>query len=164
VVAAYPNAEVTTNIFGGVYSVVDYEGGFQVIWVPNFYAGTTHVEMTIFYPRPAPPPVEQTTRITDIDLTAKKTKGQRQVSAQVQVENQTGYGVPGAVVHATWVFPDGSTTAVQDATRGSSGRFAYFSIDVPSRGTYSFQIDDVVLEDYRFVPEDSVLSASIKVK
>jgi hypothetical protein len=69
-----------------------------------------------------------------------------------------------AVVHATWVFPDGSTMAVQDATRGSSGRFATFSIEVPSRGTYSLRIDDIVLEDYRFVPEDSVLSASIKVK
>jgi hypothetical protein len=164
VIAAYPNAEVTYNQFGGIYSVVDHEGGVEVLWVPDFYSGRTHVNMAIFNPRPTPPPQEKTTRIVDIDLTARKVRGQRQINAQVQVHDERGYGAPGATVIASWVFPDGSTYTVQDTTRGSSGTFAYFSTNVSSRGTYTLHIDDILLDGYRFDAENSVLSASIKIK
>ena len=164
VIAAYPNAEVTYNQFGGIYSVVDHEGGVEVIWAPDFYSGTTRVNMAIFYPRPTPPPQEKTTRIVDIDLTAKKLKGQRQINAQVQVQDERGYGAPGATVIASWVFPDGSTIAVQATTRGSSGSFAYFTMNVPSRGTYTLRIEDILLDGYRFDAENSLLSGSIKIK
>jgi hypothetical protein len=153
VIVAYPNAVVTYNIFGGIYSVVDHEGGIEVIWVPDFYSGRTHVSMAIFNPRPTPPPVEKTTRIIDIDLTAKKVKGQRQINAQVQVQDERGYGAPGAMVIASWVFPDGSTHTVQDTTRGSSGG-----------GTYILHIEDILLDGYRFNAENSILNASINVK
>jgi hypothetical protein len=142
VIAAYPNAQVTYNQWGGIYSVVDHEQGIEVIWVPNFYSGTVHVSMAIFFPRTPPPPREKTTRIVDIDLTADKVKGQRQITAQVRVQDDRGYGAPGAIVYAHWVFSDGSTYAVQDATRGSSGTFSYFVVNVPRRGTYALIIDD----------------------
>ena len=108
------------------------------------------------------PPRVKLTRVVDIDLTASKTKGQRQITAQIQIRDDRGYGVTGATVHASWVFPDGSVEAVQDTTRSSG--FTYFTMDVPRRGTYTFRIDDVVLQDHQFDPDNSVLSASIKVK
>jgi hypothetical protein len=164
VIAAYPDAQVTYNQWGGIYSVVDHEQGIEVIWSPDFYAGTTHINMAIFYPRTPPPPREKTASITDIDLTANKVKGQRQITAQVQVQDDRGYGAPGAIVYAHWMFPDGSTYAVQDTTRGSSGSFAYFVINVSRRGTYTLIIDDIVLDGYRFDRDNSLLSASSKVK
>jgi hypothetical protein len=65
-------------------------------------------------------------------------------------------------VFATWTFPDGSTQAVQDVTSGAGG--AYFEINQARRGIYTLTIEDVVLDDFRFDRDSSVLSASIKVK
>lgn len=167
VIDAYPNAEVTYHNGDYVYAVVDTELGIHILRPWNFYGGFATVRMSIFNPYPSPPPpppVEKTTRIVDIDLSAKKVKGQRQINAQVQVRNETGYGAPGATVIASWEFPDGSTYTTQDNTRGSSGSFAYFSIDVPSRGMYTLHIEDIVLDGYRFDAENSMLSESIKIK
>jgi hypothetical protein len=163
VIDAYPNAEVT---YSGdyVYRVRDTELGIEVLRSWNVYGAFTTVSMSIFNPRPTPPPQEKTTRIVDIDLTARKAKGQRQINAQVQVQDERGYGAPGATVIASWVFPDGSTYTVQDTTRGSSGSFAYFTIDVPSRGTYTLRIEDILLDGYRFDAENSLLRGSIKIK
>lgn len=60
--------------------------------------------------------------------------------------------------------PDGSTYTVEDIIRGSSGSFAYFSIDIPSRGTYILHIEDILLDGYQFDAEDSILSESINIK
>ncbi len=162
VVEAYPDAEVTYNQFGDLYLVVDHEQGIEVKWSLDFYTGTTHVSMAIFFPRTPPPPEEQLTRVTDLDLTAVKKKGQRTVIALVRVQNDDGLAAGGATVLATWVDPDGATQAVQDLT--SSSGYAYFEIKNASRGTYTLIIDDVVLDDHRFDRENSILSASIKVK
>jgi hypothetical protein len=42
--------------------------------------------------------------------------------------------------------------------------FAYLVVGVSRRGTYTLIIDDIVLDDYRFDGDNSVLNASIKVK
>lgn len=162
VIAAYPDAAVTYHMFGGVYRVVDHERGIEIIWVPDFYSGTRHVNMVVFFPRPAPPVPEKLTRVTDIDLTAKKGKGGRQVRALVQIRNESDLAAKGATVTATWVLPDGSTLPAMDIT--SMSGYAYFEILRAARGRYTLRIDDVVLDAHRFDPDNSVLEASVTVK
>ncbi len=162
VIDAYPDAVVTYTSWGTVYSVTAYEQGFGVIWIPNFYSGTTTVRMTIANPRPAPPPPELRTVVTDIDLTVLKAKGDRQIRAFVKVEKQTTLAASGADVNATWTYPDGSTHPVQSTASGSG--YAYFEVNDAARGNYTLTIDDVVLDGYRFDTANSVLSATITVK
>ncbi|MDH3216005.1 MAG: hypothetical protein OEN01_06895 [Candidatus Krumholzibacteria bacterium] len=162
VIAAYPNARVTYNQFGSIYSVVDYPQGIEVIWVLNFYTGTTHIHMSIFYPREAPPLPEQITYVYTIDLLANKVKGKRQIRAWVGVRNQAHLAASGATVFARWTFPDGTTQAAESVTFGSGN--AYFEINDVPRGTYILTVEDVVLEDHRFDSENSVLSESVKAK
>jgi hypothetical protein len=162
VIDAYPDAEVTGNGFGGVYSVVDHEQGIEVIWAPDFYRGTTHVNMAIFYPRPAPIPAEKLTRVIDIELASKKVKGKRLITALVQVRNEKDVAAKGATVLATWGYPDSSTQPAMDIT--SMSGYAYFEIRPTRRGTYTLRIDDVILSEHRFDPDNSVLEDSIAVK
>jgi hypothetical protein len=162
VVDAYPNAVVTYTTWGSVYSVTDYEQGFGVIWIPNFYSGTTTVRMTIGHPRPAPPPPELLTLVTDIDLTVLKAKGNRQIRAFVKVEKQTTLAASGAEVTATWIYPDGSTHPAAATTSGAG--WAYFEVNRAARGNYTLTVDDVVLDERRFDAANSVLSAGVRVK
>jgi hypothetical protein len=162
VIDAYPDAVVAYTSWGSVYSVTAYEQGFSVIWIPNFYSGTTTVRMGIGYPRPAPPPVELRTVVSDIDLTVLKTKGVRQIRAFVKVEKHTTLAAYGADATATWTYPDGSTHPVQANTSNSG--YAYFEVNDAARGSYTLTIDDVVLDGHRFDRDNSVLSASTRVK
>ncbi len=162
VIDAYPDAVVTYTSWGSVYSVTAYEQGFGVIWIPNFYSGTTTVRMAIGYPRPAPPPVEQRTAVADIDLTVLKEKGVRQIRAFVKVEKHTTLAAYGAEVTATWTYPDGTAHPVQANTSNSG--YAYFEVNDADRGSYTLSIDDVVLDGHRFDRDNSVLSASTRVK
>ncbi len=165
VVAAYPDARVTYTSWGTIYSVMAYEEGIGVLWAPNFYRGTTHVHMWIFAPRaapPEPPEPELLTRVTDIDLTATKVKGKREIRALVRVQNERSLAAGGATVFARWSNPDGTTQAVEDAT--SSSGYAYFEIIGAPRGTYTLTVEDVVLDGYEFDRDNSVLIKSITVK
>lgn len=161
--AAYPEAQITYNMFGDIYRLVDAEQGIEIVWALDFYNGTTHVSMAIFEPRPpAPEPVPET-HVVGIDLSAGKGKGQREVRALVQVRNEREVAAVGAVVRATWTLPDGSTVAAQGET--SSSGYAYFELASRlGRGTYTLTVDDVVLADHSFNAAGSVLSASIRVK
>ena len=145
-----------------LYSVTDYEQGIGVVWVPNFYSGTVTVMMGISNPRPAPPPQEMLTLVTDIDLTVLKAKGDRQIRAFVKVEEQSTYAASGADVTATWTYPDGSEHTTHATTSGSG--YAYFEVNDAARGTHTLRVDDVVLDNRRFDAANSVLSARIKVK
>jgi hypothetical protein len=160
VIAAYPQAQVTYNIFGQVYSVVDAQQGIEIIWALDFYSGRTHVSMAIFGPYQPPPPAPQQVHVASIDLTASKDKGQRAITALVQVQNEQDLAAPAATVAATWTFPDGTSQAVQDVT--SSSGYAYFQLSGRlSRGTYTLTIDDVTLADYAFDQANSVLIATV---
>lgn len=163
VVVAYPAAQVTYNSFGAIYSVVDAAQGIEILWSPNFYSGTVHVSMAIFAPRPpAPQPVQQI-HVEDIELTAVKNKGQRAITALVQVRNEQGLAAADALVSATWTMPNGTTKTVQDVTSGSG--YAYFDLTGRlERGTYLLTIDDLTLTDYIFDRNGSILNASIKVR
>jgi hypothetical protein len=160
--AAYPNAEVTRNQWGGITRIKDYPLGIEILRSPNFYAGTVSVTMAIFVPGSAPPTPEELTRVTDIELTAKKAKGRRQIRALVKVEKESTLAAAGATVLATWEYPDGSTLPVVDVT--SMSGYAYFEILRAARGSYTLRIDDVVLDGRRFDLENSLLEASVTVK
>jgi hypothetical protein len=80
--------------------------------------------MGIAKSRPAPPPPELLTTVTDTDLTVLKAKGDRQIKAFVKVERQTTLAASGTDVTAAWTYPDGSTHTAQ-ATASGSG-YAYF--------------------------------------
>lgn len=162
VIAAYPDATLTRNMFGGVYRVADYAQGIEIIWAPDFYSGTTHVNMAIFSPSSQPPAPEKLTRITDIELTARKRHGGRQVRALVQVRNERDVAAQGATVMATWEYPDGTLQPVMDIT--SMSGYAYFEISKARRGTYTLRIDDVILDEHRFDRDNSVLEASVTAR
>jgi hypothetical protein len=81
------------------------------------------------------------------------------VAASVRVQNDLDWNVVGASVTATWVFPDGHTELVTSTTDGFGT--VRFTIDKARRGTYTFTIEDVILDGYPFDRDNSVLSASI---
>jgi len=162
VIASYPDAQITYNSFGGLYSVTDYQQGIKVIWAPDFYHGTTYVIMSIMYPGDPPPPPENLLLVTDISLSANKVKGRRRIQAWVRVENEFGRSMSGASVSASWTYPDGSIQSVEDAT--SSSGYAYFEIVGVPRGDYTITVEDVVLDEFTFDRENSVLNSSIYVK
>jgi hypothetical protein len=156
VVAAYPDAVVTRNQFWAVLHVQDYEQGIEISWFYNFYnPKIVTISMIIRPPSDPPPPREPSTRVTDIDLTTIK----RQVAASVRVNNDLGWNVPGANVTATWTFPEGHTELVTGITDGFG--LVRFTIDKARRGTYTFTIEDVILDGHPFDRDNSVLSASI---
>jgi hypothetical protein len=163
VIAAYPNAVVTYNsVFGNIESIEDKALGILVDYSFEYLSGTLSVNMVIRFPsEPAPVPQKET-RVTDIDLAVKKVKGDRQVKALVRVEDERGRSASGATVFATWVFPDGSTQALDDLTSGTG--YAYFEIFDAPRGTLALRVNNVVLDGYQFDRSGSVLSASTTVK
>jgi hypothetical protein len=163
VIDAYPNARVTYRTSGAISSVIDYPLGIAVKWVFFPYPlGTTSIRMEIFDPTEEPPLPEKFTRVTEIDLSARKSKGVREVHAFVRVQDEIGGSAPGATVVARWTFPDGSTSP--DIEVGISPSYAHFEIIGAQRGTYTLTIVNVVLEDYTFDSENSLLSASVKAK
>jgi hypothetical protein len=163
VIAAYPNAVVTYNsVFGNIESIEDKTLGILVDYSFEYLSGTLSVNMVIRFPsEPAPAPQKET-RVTDIDLTVRKVKGDHQVRALVRVEDERGRSASGATVFATWVFPDGTTQAVHDLT--SNTGYAYFEILDAPRGTLTLRVEDVVLDGYQFDRSGSILSASTTVK
>ena len=162
VLAAYPNAQVVYNQFGNIYSAIDYSLGIEVLWIPDFYTGQTHIQMAIFYSLPDPPTTENKTRVISINLTTKKIRGERQVEGFVKVVDEENNSVQGANVVAHWTFPDGSTQLVEDIT--SSTGNAYFGLINIPRGKYSLTIEDVVLEGHTFDSENSILTKSINAR
>jgi hypothetical protein len=86
----------------------------------------------------------------------------RQVIGEVRVLNDLNWKVRGAEVYATWTLPDGTIEAVEGTT-DSFGLVALV-LNKARKGTYTLSIDDVVVEDYPFDTENSVLSASIVKK
>ena len=162
VIDAYPNAQVVYNQFGNIYSVIDYPLGIEILWIPDFYTGQTHIQMAIFYSLPDPPSNESHTRVASINLTTKKIRGKRQVEGFVKIVDDENQSVQSANVIAHWTFPDGSTQVVEDIT-SSSGNAHFEITDVP-RGRYSLNIQDVVYEGYTFDRLNSILSRSIDVR
>lgn len=159
---AYPNAEVTYDGFGNIIRVEDAQLGILVIWHYDTYTATTDVNMAIFLPETPAPPGDKVLTVTDIELTVDKHRGRRHVTAVLQVEDDLGLPVAGATVSITWTYPRGATQSVDDVT--SDTGYAFFEIYDADRGTWTLTVDDAVLDGYQFDRDNSVLSASIRVK
>jgi hypothetical protein len=165
VLAAYPDAYVIYNtLFGNVEYISDTSLGITIDYVYMFYVGKVAVYMSIYEPYEStpPPPPEQVITVGSVDLYANKVKGNRTVSGFVLVRDQTGYGAEGATVTATWIFPDGSTREVSDAT--SEDGWVWFRLDGVKNGYYTLSVDDVVLDGFRLDTEASVMSGTVRAK
>jgi len=163
VIAAYPNAVVTENpVLQMISSIEDRALGILVNYSFDYLSGTTSVSMSISFPSDPPPAPVETTRVTEIDLVAKKQRGGRQVTALVRVERAQGSSASGATLRATWLLPDGGMEPAEAVT----GRTGYASLVLGSapRGVVTLRIDDVELDDLEFDADASEIEASIRVK
>ncbi len=163
VIDLYPDAVVTYNpLFGNIESIQEYSLGILIDYSFDYLSGRLSVTMAISFPGDPPPAPEKITKVTDIELTVTKVKRDRQVRALVRVENEYSLAASEAAVFATWIFPDGSTLAVEDLTSDSG--YAYFELHNVPKGALTLRVDDVILEGYRFDRENSVLSARATVR
>lgn len=157
VVAAYPNAEVTYDEGGNITKVEDSHLGIVVKWIKNFYMFPDTVSMAIYTPA-APLAEGSSIHVADIDVTGDKIKGRRPIIVTVSVQGEQGQPVYGATVIGTWTYPSGSTDSVKDDT--SSSGYAFFGLYDASNKTWTFTIDDVLLNGHPLDRENSVLSVT----
>ncbi|MHC4134653.1 MAG: hypothetical protein ACYTDU_10970 [Planctomycetota bacterium] len=153
---AYPDGEVTRHVF--TTTLRDWRKGIQVRWQTEYLNQATLVNIAIFTPREPPPPPperEPAVLVSELNLTTVK----RTVIGQVRVLNDLNWKARGAEVHATWTLPDGSTRAVLGTT--DSFGLVEFVLKKARRGTYTFTIDDLVLDGHAFDADSSVLSGTI---
>jgi len=161
-IAAYPDAEVIYNpTFGNIESIEDKSLGILIDYHFAYLSGTLSVSMAISYPTsppppPPPPPDDELIHVTGIDLTVKK----KNVNATVNVQDEQGANVSGAVVSATWTLPNGSSVSVSGQT-DSQGNVSFAQQKERRRGTYTLTINTVTLDGSVFDEENSVLSNSI---
>jgi hypothetical protein len=98
-------------------------------------------------------------RSTAIDLYARQiTPGLFAVAGIVTVEDETGSPAPGALVSATWTFPNGGTQS-RAALTNAQGRALFLTFN--SGGTYTLTINNITRAGYTFDPANSVLEESI---
>ena len=165
VIDAYPNADVTYWYDGTFVSrVIDWELGILVDRYWEFYCGCAVATMAIFYPQePPPPPPDPLTRVTGVSMYDNKIKGERTVWAYVWVDDEYWADVVGATVIVDWTDPKGNTERLQAITTEDAG-VARFEMNNVKSGTHSIEVVDVVYLEHPFDRENSVLTASIKVK
>lgn len=166
VLDAYPNAEVTYWYDGTfVAGVRDWGLGISVSRFWEFYCGCAVASISIFHPQdppPAPEPVKYT-YVAEIDMTAVKVKRDREITAQVLVNDAQDLPAEGATVSARWHLPDGSEQTVQAGS--SSSGYATFTLSGRfERGTYYLFIDDVQLADHIWNYNRGLRHATVSVK
>lgn len=156
--AAYPNAVTyQQSLFDWGYE--DRALGIRVHYHTAYLTGETRVSMSITIPDDTPPPEPQFMHVSSIDFTDAK---RRHIIATVNVQNEQNQAVPDAIVYVTWTFPDGSQLSV-NARTDSSGAVE-FNIYEVYRGLYTLTIDNVLVYNYEFDPDASILSATYKYK
>ncbi len=166
VLDAYPNAEVTYWYDGTfVAGVRDWESGISISRFWNVYCACAYADMAIFHPQDPPPEPEpvEFTYVAEIDMTAAKIKSNREITAQVLINDRQDFPAAGAVVSARWHLPDDSELSVQETTAGN-GTATFMLTGKLERGTYYFFIDDVQLEGYIFIKYRGLSHGTIIVK
>jgi hypothetical protein len=106
---------------------------------------------------PTPPPSEEHfIHVSAINLTTNS----RNVTATVRVKDEANSNLSGALMQATWAFPDGKQASVSGQT-DSLGRIKFTQKLIRRHGTYTLTVGTVTLNGYQFDAPGSVLSASI---
>ena len=144
VIDAYPNADVTYYYGDYVHEVRDPELGISIVRDWNVYGAFTAVRMMIFnpyIPSPPPPPPDMI-RVEVIQMTGDR----HSLTAKVLVLDDQDQPVKGALVEATWYYPNGDRLLVSAET--ASDGFATFSVDKARRGNYYLYINNVSLDGY----------------
>lgn len=146
VIAAYPNADVTYWYGDFVHEVRDSELGISVERYYDIYSGITTVDILIFtpYTPTSPPPPPDMIHVDDIQMTGDR----HSVTARVLVLDDQDQPVEGALVEATWTFPnfDSSLVSIETASDG----FSTFKVDKARRGDYYLYINNVSLDGYEY--------------
>lgn len=156
--AAYPNAVIyQQSLFDWGYE--DRALGIRVHYHTTYLTGVTRVSMSITIPDNSPPPEPDYMHVSSIDFTEAK---RRHIIGTVHVQNEQNQDVPDALVYVTWTYPDGNQLSV-NARTDSSGLVEFNIYDV-YRGIYTLTIDDVLVYNYEFDPDSSLLSAAYKYK
>lgn len=158
VLAAYPNATISyPSLFDT--TIDDPALGIHIDYHTSYPNGTRSVWMATSFPDPnAPPPEEHSVWVDAIYLYA----GKHDIYARVHLHDNRYRYTSGADVDATWTLPDGSQVPVSGTS--SSYGDVYFEFDKARRGTYTFTVDNVDFEDFRFDTDNSILSASFYFK
>ena len=165
VAAAYPNAEVTYDAAGNIVRVEDAQLGIRINWGYDGYTHTTGVRIYIYFPRVTAPPGEMVMTVTELELSATKLRGERHILAVLRVQDDRGLPVPGARVDISWTNPRGTTWTInRDVNRTSETGYEFFEISDAQQGTWTFTVNDIVLDGYQFDRGGSLLSAGIRVK
>lgn len=162
VIDAYPNAEVTCQ---GIYvcRVRDRALGIEILRPYDVYGGFTVVSMSIFEPSDSKPVPAKYSYVADIDLAAAKNKRNREIMAQVLVNDWQDQPAAGAEVSARWFLPDGSKQSVQAVT-SADGNATFKFAGRLGRGVYYLFIDSVQLTDHVWDYTRGLRSGVIKAK
>lgn len=160
VAAAYPNAEVTYE-GSKITRVEDSQLGIVVKWIKNFYMFPDSVSMAIYTPAAALAE-GSSIHVADIDVTGNKIKGRRPVIVTVSVLGEQGQPVYGATVIGTWTYPSGATQTVQKVT--SLTGYVFFGLYDAGTHTWTFTIDDVLLDGHPLDRDNSTLSVTFDAK
>jgi PKD repeat protein len=94
--------------------------------------------------------------------TIKMSPKRSSIRAKVQVTDELGENVSGAVVSATWTFPGGNSIT-QSRRTNRRGR-VNFTARKGDTGTYMLDITEVTRGGFAFDPDNSVLNDSITVR
>jgi len=126
----------------------------------NNYTGLTHA-VRLQPVTSVPPCSVNCLRSARIDLRARVRRGAVSVTGRVNVVDENGAAVRGALVVGRWTLPDGST---QDENAWSNWNgVAPFNTAGP-RGRYTLTVVNMVLSLHTFDPSHSVGSQSITVR
>jgi probable HAF family extracellular repeat protein len=137
------------------------DAGQIVGYALNNFTGLTHAVRL----QPSGPPPECTFRClisTRIALrsSAPSRTGEHTVRAQVNVKDENGAPVPGALLVGRWTLPDGR---LQDVNVFTGARGAALLTTQGPGGSYTLTVVNIVRSQYTFNPGRSVLSESIVV-
>jgi hypothetical protein len=187
VVATYPDATLTYDMFGDLYSVEDRDLGITVYWIRDFYRGTRHVAISTYagsggpnptptpsptpvptptpspVPMPTPTPVPSPTPTPGLVVHVADidvSLSGKTLVARVSVADAGGATVGGAEVTLDWDAPRGRDRTLTATTNGAG--VAAFE-NGAARGTHVVTVTDVNLDGATFDAAGSELSASIDV-
>jgi hypothetical protein len=110
------------------------------------------------------PPAEETidAYVARMSLRGRETwKGEIQLQGQTLIRDIDGNRLPGADVHATLTFPDGSS--VNDVSTTDGNGIAVFNMIGTTSGMYTLTVTNIVMSGYTFNSEMGTPARSVMV-